>query len=69
MPNANVYQSQDGNTALMFAAQNGHDGCLRLLMAGKDDGKIAKNKVRGGTSCIICITYMQALLVFIFMII
>jgi hypothetical protein len=67
-PNANTYQAQDGITALMFAAQNGHDECMRLLMTGKDDSKIAKNKVCSRTFRLICIIQMQALFVFIFFI-
>jgi hypothetical protein len=47
LPNVTTRQSQDGNTALMFAAQNGQDGCVRLLVNGDEHGKIAKNKVLG----------------------
>ncbi len=41
------YDSQNGWTALMWAAQNGHADCVRLLLdAGAD--KDAKTRVRVG---------------------
>ena len=41
------FDSQDGNTALILAAEQGHADCLRLLIdAGAD--KDAKDRVRVG---------------------
>jgi len=45
-------QIQDGFTALMFAAQEGHLECLQaLLEAGVD--KEAKNKVRSSLTALV----------------
>ncbi len=43
---AHVCQTQDGFTALMSAAQQGHTDCVRLLVKGGAD-KEAKDNVRG----------------------
>jgi hypothetical protein len=38
-----MHHSQDGNTALIRAAENGYAGCLRLLLQGRADmGAIGK---------------------------
>jgi ankyrin repeat protein len=39
--------SQDGNTALKFAAEEGHTDCVRLLLECGADIDV-ENKVRGG---------------------
>ena len=47
-----MQHSQDGNTALIRAAENGYAGCLRLLLQGRADMS-AIGKVR----CVICLFY------------
>ncbi len=51
-----VFQKQDGNTALIYAALNGHSDFVRLLVDGGAD-KEAKCTVRyfaHFSSCILC---------------